>query len=109
MLAAVIFVILTVRYAIIRLWAAPDTGHRNRAGIGFVAEQRRIVVQATLLIHVCLYDLGGDARREIAMLALLDQHGNHNLRIAPGSHAGKPAIVFEFLAASAFALAQRVA
>src|SRR5947207_9376481 len=66
-------------------------------------------MQAALLFHISLYDLSSHAGGKIAMLALLDKHGDHDLRIAPGGYAGKPAIVLKFLAAAPLALAQIVA
>src|ERR1700694_1264369 len=116
MFVGIIFMVVGVGCAGVSFWAgfrgfrtAPDARDRNRSGIGFVAEQSGIVMKAALLVHVRLNDLRSNARGKIAMFALLDQHGDHDFRIAPGSDTGEPAIVLKLLAASTLALAQRIA
>lgn len=87
---------------------SPDCGNRNGAGIGFVAEQSWIVFEPALLVDVGLDDLGCHASGKVAVFALLNQHGNYNLRIAPGGNTGKPAVVLELLTFTGFTLAQFV-
>src|SRR6516162_10133767 len=76
---------------------APEAGHRNRAGIGLVAEEKRITADAPLFINVSLDHLGRDGRGFVAVFATFKKHDYHNLRIAAGRDPSEPAVAFVLL------------
>src|SRR6476646_3719695 len=73
----------------------PYAGDRDGAGVSLVTEQHGIVAQAALLLHKRLYYLRADARGKRPVLTALKVDHHHDLRIAPGSNSGEPAVALE--------------
>src|ERR1041385_5048740 len=80
----------------------PHTRDGHRARVSLVTEQRRIVADAALLLYKNFDHLRCNARRQWAVLAAFKVHNYHDLRVAPWSDPGKPAVAFQVAFQRAF-------
>src|SRR6185295_274060 len=72
-----------------------DIGIPDRSYVYLPRTARDLRRLPALFVHVGLYHLRCQARRQLAVLATFEEHRHNDVRIAPGRESHEPAMLIE--------------